>query len=153
MYFLDVAETQKMLTSIGFSRRDLEKAMGPNFSATNCVTRNTRADFVNSYVAATAAIESLGYFTSVLMFIYSMGARPSIENTHLFERLRLSYGERRPNFLVPGYVFQSHDRFALTSFCDVAVNGGFRAVIVQHVSRSWIALTEDDEIHFLNGSH
>lgn len=149
MHFLDTALAKAKIADLGFDWEVIEEAMGPFFKAANCQTKHTRDDFRNSFIAAKEAVAFFGDFTNATLYIHSMGGRLDLENRHLFDRLRSSYGERRPNHPAPACVFEAYDIFDLTTFCDVAINGAFRAVLIQHCSRNWVAFTEDEEMHLI----
>jgi|CXWL01.1.fsa_nt_gi hypothetical protein len=149
MYFLDQRQVRDEIAGMGFDWQTIEGAMGPSLDIGKCEVRRTREEFYNSYVAAMEAVAFFGPFTRALLYVHSMGGRINTENGHLLERLRHAYGERRAAHHAPGHAFQAHDQYDLVTFCDIVINYGFQAVLLQHRSRNWVAFTEADEMRFL----
>lgn len=148
--YLDVEATRAQIERMGFSFEKLKEAMSsyPSLPVTSNKA-DMREDFVTGYIAAKQAVDHFGQFTECLSYIHSIGGRLSLENSHLYERLRLSYGELRPNHLAPGHAFRRHEIFDLISFCELVVNYRFEAVLVQHPSRAWIAFARDECMYFV----
>lgn len=152
MYFLDVDNTRARLSDLGFEIDALKRSMSSYPSLPMAARKHLREDFVTGYIAAKEAVSHLGDFTSCILYIGSMGNRLPLENSHLYERLRHSYNEYRPNYLAPGHVFLRHDQYALVSFCELVVNYRFAAVLVQHASRSWVSFAEDECVYLVEGA-
>ncbi len=150
MYFLDAEQTHTRLGELGFKAESLKSAMSSHPSVpAGSKKQELREDFVTGYLAAKQAVDHIGNFTSCLLYIHSMGGRLSLENSHLYERLRRSYGETRPNYAAPGHVFYRHDLFDLISFCELVANYRFAAVLIQHSSRAWVSFAQDDSMYLV----
>lgn len=152
MYFLETDQTRIRLQELGFEWDALRTASSANPSLRDSIKKDLRRDFVSGYLAAKEAVGYLGDFTSCVLCIFSMGGRLSLENAHLYERLRRSYGETRPNYTAPGHVFFKHDLFDLISFCELVANYRFAAVLVQHASRRWVSFAQDDHMYLISGA-
>jgi len=57
----------------------------------------------------------------ILVWFTEWGVWPSSERSHIFDRFRVSYGERRPLIDVPGHVFQTEEYEDLVSFVTLGV--------------------------------
>jgi len=150
LYFLDVSETKRIVSDGGFSFDNLVSHISSD--SDNSAADSRSADqYANSYLAAKDVLTHIGTFSNCLLYIHSMGNRTSMENSHLIHRIRLSYEETRPNFLVPGHLFERHDEYDLLTFCDMMINYRLEGVLVQHIARPWVVFGEDDLIHFFQG--
>lgn len=150
MYFADLDQTIGAISEMGFELDSIKMATSSHPQIPeDSIRLDMSVDFESGYIAAKKAVDHIGKFTSCLLYIHSMGGRLPLENGHLYDRLRRSYGETRPNHIAPGHFFWSYDVFDLISFCELVVNYRYEAVLIQHSSRSWVAFARDEGMYMI----
>lgn len=94
-----------------------------------------RLVFANSpgftyFAKARDIVASLGYFDWCLLWVVRTETRPSMENLHIYYRLRQSYGDRSMVHERPGLLAQRAETADLMSFLHVGLMSGWEMYLV-----------------------
>src|SRR5688572_25272532 len=82
-------------------------------------------------------------FDTCILLIKEYGIWPSSENWHLFERLRLSYGESSKLHETPGHFFEKTERSDLVTYLSLAIQFGWGGCVLSNVSDVELKLSHD----------
>lgn len=77
----------------------------------------------------------LSPFSSAVLHLTEFGIWPSIENRHLVKQVRLSYGESRPIYQVPGHVFLGSEVEDLITHLHLGLMCGWGGVLISDSSK------------------
>jgi hypothetical protein len=81
-------------------------------------------------LVAKAIVELLNKSSDVLLWITENGVWPTEENNALFKKLLSAYGETRPHWEAPGYLFEPHEAEELQGFLRLALIFGWGGNVV-----------------------
>jgi hypothetical protein len=106
-------------------------------------------DNVSSYALARRIVKALGDPPEMCLWITEYGIWPSVENLHLYYRVRNSYGDSRPLSEAPAHRFLGYEHPDLVTFIQLMLEsrwGGhlFSAPswVVAHISHDGWAVIE-----------
>jgi hypothetical protein len=91
---------------------------------------------------------TLSYNDDVLLWVTEWGIWRSSENWHLFEKLRLSYGESRRLDEAPGHLFREYEMSDLATLLQVAIDNGWGGYVMAAMSPVNIFFSHDEFIDF-----
>jgi hypothetical protein len=92
--------------------------------------------------------QSLTYRQPTLLWITEWGIWPGTENSHLYYKLRHSYGDLRLLNEAPGHLFLEHESEDLASFAQVAMLNGWGGYILTHANYVNAFFSHDEYIDF-----
>jgi len=82
------------------------------------------------YALAWAIADAIAFGDACLLWVTEYGVWPSSENTHLYYRLRASYGDQRVLHETPGHLCQKHEREDLATFLQLTMLFGWGAYLL-----------------------
>jgi hypothetical protein len=85
-------------------------------------------------------------FEECLLWITLWGVWPSSENMLLFDRLRVSYGERRALHECPGHLFLPDEQADLVAFIQIALTSGWNFFLLPSPFRCGVFVSHDEYI-------
>jgi hypothetical protein len=96
---------------------------------------------------ASLLAQYMGPFEECLLWVTQYGVWPSTENMHLFDRLRYSYGEKRPLDDAPGQVFLTDDLADLCSFIQICLLCLWDFHLIANPSQTRVFVSHDEFVH------
>jgi len=103
------------------------------------------------YYLAKSIVNWMMPFSVSVLLITEYGIFPSLENLHLFQRVRLSYSESAPVFITPGHLFMDFESSDLITLLHLCMLFGWGGVIAAEGSKAaffshdgWIGLAGED---------
>jgi hypothetical protein len=105
-------------------------------------------------------VDAVEYWDQALLWVVLTGVWGSSENTHLYYRLRQSYGDQRHLDQAPGHLALMHERIDMTTFLHISMFMGWDAflftghdygrVYVSHDEYGEIALRDPKRLESLH---
>jgi hypothetical protein len=127
MFFRNPSECVELVASFGLDSARLaaiRTSPGPADSATFSFSPG------DSYQVATQIVRHLSDQDSFLLWPVEYGIWPSLENLHLYYRVRMSYGDTRNLIDAPGHYFLPYENADLLTFLDLTIRLGWGAHLI-----------------------
>jgi hypothetical protein len=121
----------------------------PDEDAQNCVERLAYPKEPHRvYSIAHWIATRLSYRLPTLLWVTEWGIWRSSENSHLYYKLRQSYGDHRLLHEAPGHLFLEHESEDLTSFLQIAMLNGWGGYILTQADYVNTFFSHDECIDF-----
>ena len=91
---------------------------------------------------------SITYRWPVLLWVTEWGIWDSSENSHLYYRLRQSYGDQRLLWEAPGHLFLGHESEDLASFLQLSMLNGWGGYLLTGIDHVNAFFSHDEFIDF-----
>lgn len=126
MYFKTTAECEDLARFFGFRAEpkvnELAKHSGPS---PNQLRADMQGVQVNPFILSQRIVSWLGQSGPRLLWVTEAGIWPSIENRHLYYRLRGSYHDYRSIGDAPGHFFENYEVPDLITFLELVIRFGW----------------------------
>ena len=143
MFFKTQSEVSGLLQFAGFQIDELTEKESLENSCPGLLRFYFEKQGISSFALAKFLISCLGPFRNCLLSVTEFGIWPSSENSHLYYRLRSSYGDNRLIGEAPGLYFLDYEAVDLTTFVDLIIQFGWGAHLVSVPSSPSIFIAHD----------
>jgi hypothetical protein len=116
----------------GIGSEDMEALTRPRDKERNAVVLSFEHSVGRSYALAQGLLTVVGSFDVCLLWVTEFGVWPSMENRHLYYRLRESYQNRDSLAEAPGHLFGRYEISDAVSFLDVTLRCGWGGYLVSN---------------------
>lgn len=93
---------------------------------------------------------SLTYRMPVLLWITEWGISPSLENWHMYYKLRQSYGNQQLLHEAPGHLFLEYEAEDLASFLQLAMLNGWGGYVLMGANYVNVFFSHDEYLQFFS---
>ncbi len=129
MFFRTPDECRALARGFGWDDEALEALRSPDTTAPHPPALSFGHALADSFRLAHAIARELGEFPGCVLWVREYGIWPSLDNRHLYYRVRQSYGDRRSLADAPGHEFVDHEYADLVLFLELVIRMGWGAAV------------------------